>query len=190
MICLSCGKEYEGENYNGKCVPCTYLPKIPEYFLQKDYYKPEQLRKYIGKNMYICGVSNAGKTIFLMEVLKQTIRDGIPAEYVNMPELFSEIKYADDKQSLVNKYKRIRHMIFFDEIASVGRVTEFVLDILYQIVDYRHIHCLPCTFTSNLSLDHISTSDLRIANRIERICEEEIYKVSSLAELKRKFIGE
>ena len=189
----SCGKEFETDNsYVSKCVECRYMHLLPEFFLQKDYYKPEQVRKYINKNIYLCGASNAGKTVFLIEVLKQSIRDEVPAEYVNLPELLAQIRYADDKQSLVNEWKCKKHMILFDEIAGVGKVTEFVLDILYQIVDYRHIHCLPSCFTSNLTLDKISISDLRIANRIERICGEEIYYVSSLDELKTKFslIGE
>ena len=166
---------------------CRFFPKLPKFYQENSFYDPECLKKYVNRNMYICGNSNAGKTVFLIEVLKQSLRDNIPAEYVNMPELFSQIRYADNKQELVNTYKRIRHMVLFDEIAGVGKATEFVLDILYQIVDYRHVNCLPSCFTSNLSLDSISTTDMRIANRIERICGEEIYFVKTLDELKKKF---
>ena len=97
--CEYCGKEFEqAGNYPEKlCQVCKYLVRLPKYFRKKDFYEDECLKPYVGKSMFLCGYSGSGKTVFLMEVLKQTIKAGKHGIYANIPELMSDIKYADDK---------------------------------------------------------------------------------------------
>lgn len=187
--CEYCEKEFEQVgNYQEKLCPvCKYLVRLPKYFRSNDFYDSECLKPYVEKGIFLCGYSGSGKTVFLIEVLKETMKQGKGGTYVNIPELLSETKYNDDKYKLINDYKRVKGMVFFDEIMGVGNPTAYVLDCIYQILDYRHINELPTCLASNLTLEDIERIDARIATRISRLCGDNIFKLDTLPKLKHCF---
>ncbi len=85
-----------------------------------------------------------------------------------------------DEQAFLTQLSEADFLVL-DDFGS-ERPTDWVLGVLYLLIDRRYENMKHTIFTSNLSLDEIAEKfgDDRITSRIERMCKE-IY------ELKKKF---
>jgi DNA replication protein DnaC len=138
------------------------------------------------QSMYIYGDVNVGKTIEAASMMLQEqktiyLHDG-PKDhtqkciFVSVPELFNEIKSTFNpnsektEQDILNYYYDA-HLLVLDDFGTV-KPTDWVLQTLYLIVNYRYDFLKKTIFTSNLSLQEVAKiyGDDRITSRIDRMC--------------------
>ena len=146
---------------------------------------PESIKTLVSKigetrrGIYIHGEVGCGKTHVAYAIKKHW--DSLvskPAIFWNTPELIREIKLDFDRQpidktrveeSLIGQEKQ--PLLFLDDIGA-EKMTDFVAETFYLIVNDRYVHVRPVIYTSNLSIEELAerTGD-RIASRIAESCD-------------------
>ena len=122
------------------------------------------------------GASGVGKT-FAFQCLATAIKQkGRNVKYINVNKIIDDVRntfdLADRETEVVDKYKKVA-FLFIDDFGS-ERKTEFAMNVIYKLIDYRYSNKLPTFFTSNYTLDQLeegATIDQeRIISRIKDMC--------------------
>lgn len=138
-----------------------------------------------GEGLFIYGGVGTGKTVYACQFLNtfeasnwiNYNKPQTPSQFVNVSDLFEEIKATYDSHSsqtehgIKERYK-IAPLLVLDDIGLGGKVSDWFLQTLYSIVNYRYDNLLPTVITSNLSLKELDEvfGDSRITSRIRRMC--------------------
>ncbi|MGH7334625.1 MAG: ATP-binding protein [Candidatus Rokuibacteriota bacterium] len=110
-----------------------------------------------GKGLTLAGPSGTGKTYLAVAITRALIERGIPAVIVNVPRLFltfrssfqgTEPRRFEDQLDLVTTSD---HLVLDD--LGRERLTDWVLETLYLVVNARYEDRLATTITTNLDLD-------------------------------------
>jgi DNA replication protein DnaC len=142
----------------------------------------------IDDGLFIYGPTESGKTILaswlLLEEQKKIYLEGGPqskddvCELISADRLIEEIKSTFDssslqtEQSVISHYSSIRLLVLDD--FGTTRPTDWVLSVLYSIINRRYEWIKKTVFTSNLTLEEIARvyGDDRITSRIDRMCRK------------------
>jgi DNA replication protein DnaC len=181
------------EEWTNKIYPQRIKRLTPR--IQRDLQKisfPENLPETI-ESTFIFGKVGSGKTlraIFLM--LEEEKRQWLSMEmvaglymgieeacvFISVPELLNEIKSGFDsagrtERDIINFYSSVYFLVLDD--LGVEKVSDWVLQTLYLIINRRYEHMKKTIITSNCTLEELATrlNDDRIPSRIERMCKLE-----------------
>ena len=138
------------------------------------------------KSTFIYGKIQTGKTIRAAILMVQQAKFCYLNEtergkhvFVSFPEMLAEIRETFNnpkkpEHEIMGKYLDADLLTVDDFLTS--RPTEWVMDILYWLINHRYEHLLKTIITSNISLDEIEKrmNDQRITSRINRMCEIEL----------------
>lgn len=162
----------------------TYLPRIQKILQEIE--EPEDLPDVI-ESYYIHSEVGFGKTILAAQMMlkeqKRIWANNGPNDnserciFVSTPTIFQEIKDTYNKDSIVterqiiDKYNECGLLVLDD--FGTSKPTDFVLQTLYLIINYRYDYLKKTIFTSNLSLTETAEmlGDDRITSRIARMCK-------------------
>lgn len=139
------------------------------------------------ESTFITGEVNFGKTILACQMMLQEqknvyLRNGPKdasdlCKFVSVPDLYEEIKATfnpdsnNSTQDVLNSYCNTR-LLVLDDFGTI-KPTDWVLQTLYQIINYRYDYLKTTIVTSNHSLPEIAKilGDDRITSRIDRMCK-------------------
>lgn len=192
--CNCCGKEVENKN-ESFCKDCrenidlnlyirTIKRKLPKRYwkLQDKYNMRKDINNYIDKSLYLFGKQGVGKTTKATFILKKYVRKYCkkesaitpPVKFISMPELIFKLQYdMDSRRRNIHNTKISQGLLILDDFA-VSKITEFVIQTSYLIIDYREKNNLNTIITSNLNLDQIEKRyNPRLSSRIAGMCEIE-----------------
>jgi DNA replication protein DnaC len=171
----------------------NYLSKFPPR-LQEDLERFPPIKKIPVpvQSTYIFGSVETGKTIraahMMLAELKYIYLNEIPnvhnkTFFVNFPVFLQQIKQTYNKQGesereVLEKYTQA-HLLVLDDFLTV-RPTDWAIDILYYLINYRYEYKKKTIITSNYSLKEAEDilQDQRITSRINRICKIEEKELS------------
>lgn len=165
------------------------LKDMKEYQKVTDYIENIKENVKNGKGLYIYSQNTGnGKTQTAINILhyyfKAIAGDNFGVGrgvFVNLADFFIELKASfafKEEQYEVEKMKkliRIADLVVFDDIGS-ERPTDFVVEILYKLINERYNNQKAMIFTSNYSLTDLSQWHTRIASRIQEVCETVYFK--------------
>lgn len=123
------------------------------------------------KGLYIHGGVGTGKTHMAYALFNSMDKIMVKSMFKNIPELLREIRLDmgrdnKNKSFMENHLMEFRGLLFLDDIGS-ERMTEWVEETFYLIINRRYEDMLPIVFTSNLSIQELSEKvGDRIASRI------------------------
>lgn len=129
-----------------------------------------------GKNLFITGKSGVGKTILASLIAKECIKHKMPFQWLNYSAFIMELQnlYKFDNESpfeVAEKISRFDGVLILDDLGS-EKLTDFVRQITYFLVNEREQRMLPIVITSNFSLEEIANQiDIRISSRIAGMCK-------------------
>lgn len=176
----------------------TKTEQLIQFYIPKRYWEcdktkiNEQTRKQINqalqerKGIFLHGQAGTGKTYILYSILKEFISiNGVSEnesglysvnsnfQVVDMPTFSSKIKSyvtrEEDPEENIYPYKTCQNL-FIDDLGA-EKMTDFLFENVYQIINYRYNNLLPCYITSNYSLKEVSEKiNDRIASRIAEMC--------------------
>ncbi len=193
--CGKCGREFdsekEGIDYieerHNRCGECLkergnkvnnekYQEKVselPKKFrsLNDRYGFIERAKKLKDKSLFLFGETGSGKTVLSTFILKEIWKEKKSGFFISYPELIFEMQtdYDNSKEKLeeVKNY----NCVILDDFGA-EKLTDFVRQISYLIINYREQNDLQTIITSNFTLDEIDKSiDRRISSRICGMCE-------------------
>lgn len=152
----------------------TLNPKV-----QKVVLKDKQ--KQGTKSIYLFGGVGTGKTVTAAQLYLQQVKDiylkgtyfpSITYEFIYFSDLFHIIKKAFTSKdgSDIELIERCRHcdVLVLDDV-GVKTISDWALDIIYLIIDFRYRNEKNTIITSNLTIEQLASNinDDRILRRIE-----------------------
>lgn len=128
------------------------------------------------KGLYIHGDVGTGKTHIAYAIQKKLDEMKLTNRFHNTTELIFDIKRDFDRDiyskrrwdEVLTEYKGV---IILDDIGA-ERITDYVAEVFYLIINNRYTKMLPIIFTSNLSIAELAerVGD-RTASRIVELCD-------------------
>lgn len=129
----------------------------------------------IGRGLYFCGDVGAGKTHLAVAVMNELItRKRVPSLFVTVPELLDNLRgaYNEPGRDIDEWMAAVKNadLLVLDDLGS-ERVTEWVRERIFVIVNHRYREALPALFTSNIGPKDLAAQlGERTASRIISMC--------------------
>jgi len=154
------------------------LTIIPIKFRDIECDKPKIIKKGINQSMLITGGAGVGKTVLMAGIVKEILRDKEKkAEWISYPGFIMELQSLFKRDDDITPFERAEEIASFPgtlAIDDIGaeKMTAFVQQITYYIINYREQEMLHTLITSNFSLQQIDEQiDTRISSRIGGMCK-------------------
>jgi len=180
--CYQCGSKEDVKfcqsGISQLCKVCRYKQTeelikkiIPPQFQDKQSNHPK-LQQYIKepKSLFVWGNSGTGKTTFVCSLAKAYIKAELKVKILSYPKFIMELQggFKDDSDpySVAKRVAEYKGILIIDDIGA-EKLTSFVQQISYYLINEREQYLLKTIITSNFSLQQISEQiDVRIASRI------------------------
>lgn len=145
----------------------------------------EKVEKYLsgweenreaGKGLYLCGDVGTGKTHLAVAVMNELMtKKRVPSLFVTVPELLDNLRgaYKNPGQDLDEWMDAVKNadLLVLDDLGS-ERVTEWVQERIFVLVNHRYREVLPTLFTSNVGPKDLAAKlGERTASRIISMCD-------------------
>ena len=146
-------------------------PKVMH--IAKNYVENFDELKATGKGLLLYGGVGSGKTYAAAAIANALIDKGIPVMMTNFSRITNKLQEKFEKKQAyldgLNKFD----LLVLDDLAS-ERHTEYMQEVIYNVIDSRYRSGLPMIITTNLSIDTMknpeNTSDGRIYDRLLEKC--------------------
>lgn len=124
-----------------------------------------------GKGLLLHGTVGTGKTYAACEVANALIDKGYPVLVTNFARLTNTLQgMFDGKQEYIDSLNRFALLVIDD--LGAERKSEFMQEMVYNIIDSRYRSGLPMIVTTNLAMDEIkSTESIGNARIYDRVLE-------------------
>jgi DNA replication protein DnaC len=186
-------EERKAEMWKNRNVPLIFEDAWLSAF-KAEYYSPENRSKaefalqvarktvedyellvesFNGRGVYLHSKQKgSGKSLIAAIIVNEMVARGIRAKFIGMAELLQKIRDGFDPASGVSSAEIIETaksvpVMVIDDIGA-ERLTEWVEDMVYQILDYRLANKKLTIFTSNDAIEELKYDD-RIRQRIGRM---------------------
>ena len=134
------------------------------------------------QGLYLHGDCGTGKTLLASIIAAEFVSDWVTVKFADVPELLNTLKRSFDKtgesaQAWMDMYCHVDLLILDD--FGVGKISEWNLDIMYQLVNTRYNSRKPTLVTSNYDLNGLARrlttagddmTGKRIASRLSEMC--------------------
>jgi DNA replication protein DnaC len=175
---VSCEKisEYSRSCHCDGCnIKKDILSHIPKKYHHIDTDKNEILEENYGNSLFIWGDAGTGKTVFLASLAKKYICERKSIMWRSFPAMIFELQSCFSKEEnfdkAVKKIALFDGFLFLDDVGA-EKLTEWVRQTMYYIINEREQRCLQTVITSNFSLSKIDEQiDSRISSRIAGMCK-------------------
>lgn len=151
---------------------------IPKKYQEAEFSKiPKNIRTKLSslkdKGLYMWGSCGTGKTYICYAIFKEGRAKGMDIMIKNFPMFLSQIKGKDNINDEVRDLASYKGVLILDDVGA-EKMTEWVSEAMYIIINTRYENCLPTILASNLSLEDIGeTVGDRIPSRITEMCHIE-----------------
>jgi len=161
------------------------VAKIPAKFRRKKYADMQDekdavtLAKMYGADgsgwLFVYGQSGSGKSMLASIIARHILVEHvIPIEWMNAVEIMNELKSTWGKNSgserdIISRYTKAG-LLVVDDFGAEGE-DDHAIKTMYLILNKRSERMYPTIITSNLGLEDIQQSSVRIADRILRETE-------------------
>jgi DNA replication protein DnaC len=151
---------------------------IPKKFQSIEFYDQEMVVKLSleVKSLFITGGVGVGKTTLLSNILRKHLLQGRRAKFISYPIFIMEMQnaYRDKEKNpfdIAEMYAKYDGILAIDDLGA-EKITDYVRQITYCIINQRELDLLPTIITSNYLLSQIDQQiDERISSRIAGMCE-------------------
>lgn len=137
-------------------------------------------RAGVGKTHAACGAIRAFVDAHVTEVEGTAVYFGPMARFVSAPEWFAMMRSTynrrgTDEREVFDRYARCG-LLVLDDLGK-GSKTDWAVERIYMLLDYRYSHRLPTIITSNYDIGEVASmlstdeqSQEAIASRIGGMC--------------------
>lgn len=133
-----------------------------------DYLKRfKAIRADRNNSLALLGIPGGGKTHLLMAISNNLIRKGVGVLYFPWVEGGNDLKDDMDKlEEKVGHMKRVDVLYIDDLFKGRRKPTDFMLEQMFGVINYRYLNCLPILVSSERDIDEICDIDMGLGSRI------------------------
>jgi DNA replication protein DnaC len=180
---------YRFENFNFKYYPsllnpdgnANYYEEAKKIWLACKQFADTILQGDSTKGICLCGSVGSGKTYLAASIANYLLDNDIPVCFAVVPDLIEDLRleylsaHNEHDYDLFNA-TRTAHVLILDDLGA-HNYTEWTINKLFSIFNYRITHRLPTIITTNLEM-YLLENKLgdRITSRILELCQ--IYKLN------------
>lgn len=188
LIC-KCGKEASpsiSTGFDNVCFDCytqrnakirTKLiqESLPVKYWDMETDQKELLNQSLNSSLFINGVPGCGKTVFACSVAKKYLENGT-VKFISYPSFIMQLQSSfkaekENPYEMANKVAKFEGLLIIDDMGA-EKLTDFVRQITYFILNEREQWNLKTIITSNFSLSQLDEQvDSRISSRIAGMCK-------------------
>lgn len=159
-----------------KLMECTFAnddnsqPKV--LHIAKNYVENFEQMRETGKGLLLYGGVGTGKTYAAASIANALIDKGVSAMVTNFARISNKLQERfEKKQAYLDNLNKF-DLLVLDDLAA-ERSTEYMQEIVYNVIDSRYRAGLPMIITTNLSMETIKNPPNATDNRIyDRILEK------------------
>lgn len=132
----------------------------------------ENFPKYLkgGKGLLMHGPVGTGKTYYASCIANRLIDRGYDVKMTNFARLANQIQGTFEKQEVIDELSDY-HLVVIDDLGA-ERQSEYMQEIVFNIIDSRYRSGLPFIITTNLPMSEIKQpKDIRCSRIYDRIIE-------------------
>ena len=168
-----CKSIYEEKLYQKR------LKTMPRKFRDIKCDKPEIVKQGIDQSMFITGTVGAGKTVLMAGIVKEVLKDYkrkvlwicYPDFIMDLQNGFNKEKGEDTPYDIEEQVATYPGTLCIDDM-GVEKMTAFVQQMTYSIINHREQGMLHTLITSNFNLQQIEEQiDTRVSSRIGGMCK-------------------
>ncbi|MGC9467496.1 MAG: ATP-binding protein [Anaerolineae bacterium] len=109
--------------------------------------------------LLVLGGYGCGKTHLAAAIANYVLEQGVLPLFVTVPDLLDHLRAAfapGTSQPYSERFEQVRtaRLLILDDLGTEN-ATSWVLEKLFQLLNYRYMHRLPTVITSNQELEHI-----------------------------------
>ncbi|WP_084788110.1 ATP-binding protein [Anaerobacillus alkalidiazotrophicus] len=129
-------------------------------------------------SLTIVGTPGSGKTHLQMAVANNLIKMGIPVLYFPFVEGFNDLKRNFDLlDKKIEKMKQIDVLFIDDLFKGRDTATQFQMEQIYAVVNYRYLNHLPILLSSEKTIDEICYIDEALGSRIFEMSQDYLVQI-------------
>lgn len=142
------------------------------FHIAKKYVENFEELKKSGKGLLFYGECGTGKTYIAACIANALMDKGTPAMMTNFNRISNKLQESfDGKQAYLDSLNKL-DLLVIDDLAA-ERKTEYMQEVIFNVIDARYRAGLPMIFTSNLALKDIKNPQGNFEKRIyDRILEK------------------
>lgn len=151
---------------------------IPLKFRPLETDRRAELSRYYNQSLFIAGEIGSGKTVFMCSMLKKYIKEQKrKCKFISFPKWIMRLQSMFRNNGGASPFEEAEDIASFQGILAIDdlgaeKLTEYVRQIIYFIINEREQQELLTLITSNFSLEEIDELiDPRISSRIAGMCE-------------------
>ncbi|AST93031.1 hypothetical protein BC6307_18090 [Sutcliffiella cohnii] len=137
----------------------------------------ESIKKNRNNSIALLGQPGSGKTHLLMAISNNFIqKKHVPVLYFPFVEGFGDLK--DDFDALEEKLEKMKkvNVLFIDDLFKPARgkprATDWQIEQMYAVLNYRYLNHMPILVSSELSVDELCDIDEALGTRIYQMCQD------------------
>lgn len=175
LVCKSCYQVRMRKHREENIIKLMKSAGIPPRFLE--IVTDKDITAYIKgeKGLYVWGRAGTGKTIMACSIGRQLIIEGCEVKFISSPKFIIQLQniYRQEGKTIDSILDEISgiEVLILDDIGA-EKLTDFVRQTFYYIINEREQWLRKTIITSNYSLDELDERiDSRISSRIAGTCE-------------------
>lgn len=148
---------------------------IPRKFWDLYYDGDIKIDNVFDKSLFITGKVGTGKTTLAASIVRRSIRRFVVIKWISFPKFIMTLQgmFKGDSNpfELAESVADTKDLLVIDDIGA-EKMTEYVRQIAYFIINEREQNMKQTIITSNYNLDQIDQMiDSRVSSRIAGMCE-------------------
>ncbi|MGG7178302.1 ATP-binding protein [Clostridium paraputrificum] len=130
-------------------------------------------------SIMLCGQVGSGKTHLAVALAINLLETRSKVIYMPYRDVITKIKQnmLDNEyySKVIDKYKTCE-VLLIDDLFK-GKVNDSDINIMFEIINYRYLNCLPIIVSSEFTIEKLLTFDESVGSRIYEMCKKYIVEI-------------
>jgi DNA replication protein DnaC len=139
----------------------------------------DSIRKDRRNSILFCGQVGSGKTHCSIALALNFLKQKIKVVYMPYRDVITRIKQnmidQEYYKKMLSKYQ-LCEVLLIDDLFK-GKINESDINIMFEIINYRYLNCLPMIVSSEFSIDRLLAFDEGVGSRIYEMSKDYVVEI-------------